>query len=1144
MEDVATLEQERIFLLRHLLVSPPAHLKIKLPVAAVDPVSELDLRALRIPLQLIKHTAGEQPYEWDLTNAKKLVSVKRSKREKSSVFHRGWSMFAQRFPLRRLPPYAEVLLRQADHNQQAGPHSPTKLLQSSDSSTSAFLLAHTVGATTLRQPSMIHRRRTSSPKHFLVDDEVTASQAVSIAALLQSRRTKSNADEEPLSKYPETPTIETCPVAQCHLMDALQTDTEALHVFVYEHILLAASLFLHHRASNLASAVLNVFRPALGVSDAQHKSSMLKLATAEQRPLLELSTSPEALKFESVVLDNTNNGIPLVTMALWRRVVAEAASPSPRQRSEEESPAAKLVALSHAASDGSLPPTAAALILATALQCTLTSSLDREAAKTPSHPAAVGDVIVLLQKALGLDDDVVPFCRIHALMLAQRSLLCIQSSQSKSTLIQTNFFSSLVEMLPFLVVSGIEDAPLEGTVLYKVFVLQEVVETSLALVQWLEALDDDTLCTSICQAFCATCTAVPPAFLSVYISCNGVPLRATAKAPDSALMELLSHFVGAALLRELGDPEDWLDPSKPVTTLLALADASNEQPLRFVKIFSEILPQADALVVPMLVRIASYLFGLFWGRSAKEAASSTMPDQFLEGTRAFYFRVAYRLPDDVKCCLAVMELVKDAVTTYLSWMQPLYERHINCTAEETNELLADVCARNWGADDESNVLALQRVFDKLLEAMIPLHFAVLVNMDAVFQRFLVVAVSTVGKLAQHICGPLLLTPVEVMERDAPEAFVPKGVTLVPPSTPMSCYPLKLGVCKQCVVRAGKLKPTVQGFSQLEALSRLKYLHTLRRNLQTLVETFYASVWLSALFKGSPKRSMQASASSRSLDASVGASAEVSVSAALRSPTIQVLKSLVEEALGNMQRFCSSIAETVALKIVHYGALHQDIQDKLLKIDLKFYRQYKHDKKFLMAEGKNAAMKPLYPSFTMEHVLDHIVKELHLLMQYVDTPETVVRINAHIYAHLASIFAFILLDGGDERFYYPEQSTALAADLTLIENFFTKNVPDLTDDSDKDDDEVESLWSVLTARDAVESSRWWERGNFVVDSLRTILSTVFPMSSEDLLNGTETSLPYNSLKEISEESAWCRFVVRRILLHRKDAAAKKFARSVA
>ncbi|CUG06364.1 Hypothetical protein, putative [Bodo saltans] len=664
-----------------------------------------------------------------------------------------------------------------------------------------------------------------------------------------------------------------------------------------------------------------------------------------------------------------------------------------------------------------------------------------------------------------------------------------------------------------------------------------------------DSINNESLALSLCQAFCASCTVLPSAFLSVHIRCNGAPL-VCGKAADSTLMELLSHYVGGAVLKELGDPDVWLDPSEPLSVAISHVDAACMRPTPFLRVWSEYLPQAEALVVPMLVQIVSYVFGLYWGRSANEELSAAVPPQFVDGIKSLYFRIASKLPDDVRTYIGLLDMIRDAVDKSLAWLVPLYERHVNLASETLNSVIAWNSANGrWSDDCSDSDGALQKVFDALEEATIPLRFPLGSNLESIFQRSLVAAVSAVGRTAQQICGPFILPSIEDQEKETPELFhsivqttptdshapggttnargsFTPGTTAAPIST-LHYYPLDLGICKQHLIRATKLKPTLQGASPLDVLSRMKYLQRLRINLETFIETFYVSVWCASIFHKAIHSAIHASpcrergrpigddlASPRTQAASKRALTD--------EPTIMVLKSVVEEALHNINRFYGNLAETLALRIVHYGSLHNEMHDKFLKLDIRFYRAHKYDKRFLAAEGKNAHLRPLYPQ-----------------------QRSRLSASARTFTHtLPPSIRFLILDGGDERWFAPDQSKALLADVEMMESFLTKNIPDCSVGRHLSS-EAATLWEHISAKDALEASKCKLSPNAVVRSLRNVLEVLFPVSSEELVHGGEgvPALVCNVLCACLPYSPFCRYLVRRILCHRKDQTAKKFVKSL-
>jgi hypothetical protein len=1180
---------ERQFLLAHFLCNPPSHVNVVWPPGVErGDARALDIDRITIPSDMYlkgrSDRTADAPITIDLAGYTK--SSRRGKRgatRPNSVFAQGWKKFSQDFPLRSLPPFAEESLRRLDlvgnpsptfRSTRAVLHTREGSGHSSDGSTS---MQNSLVPPMKFTSTVIHRRKlssggdgTSSP--LLTHTTVTLTQ---LAGLKKKR--PSDASGGVPRVYPTTSNIEFITVAHSPALEALELEGDFLNNLVYYFVLLSTSLLMSRDARDLAPQVLRHLRPALGIADTHHAAAMLSLVHKDQRGSVETTTDVSKLTFQQVLL----NDMPCTAMDVWIRAASGAESPNSPVSGDAVEEAEYNFAVSaqrflqicaHASAvptmDDSpvtvLPPVVAAVLYAGALQC-LYFSIDPQSTQAVEERDVVR-LLATLQRSLGIPDHLVPYCRLHGLILALRTLLGgTMHLEARGELIHTNFFTTMAELLSYLDTEGLEDAPITEYNLYKVYVLQETVDSSLGLMELFDSISNDALALSLCQAFCAACTVLPPAFLSVHIRCNGIPLIC-GKAGDSTLMELLSHYVGGAVLKELGDPDVWLDPTEPLSVAIAHVDAACMRPTPFLRVWSEYLPQAEALVVPMLVQIVSYVFGLYWGRSANEELSAAVPPQFVEGIRSLYFRIASKLPEDVRTYIGLLDVIREAVDKSLAWLVPLYERHVNVASETLSGVIAMNAANaKWGGDGEESDKALQKVFDCLEEAIIPLRFPLGTNLESIFQRSLVAAVSAIGRTAQQICGPFVLPSIEDQEKETPELFHPISSTsadahpaaaatnargsLTPvaaaPTSTLHYYPLDLGICKQHLIRATKLKPMLQGASPLDVLSRMKYLHWLRRDLETFVETFYLTVWCASIFRKALNAAIYSPCRDRGR--STGDDPAHSPEAAKRpftdEPTIMVLKSVVEEALHNINRFYGNLAETLALRVVHYGSLHNEMHEKLLKLDIRFYRAHKYDKRFLAAEGKNAHLRPLYPQYTMDTVLDGVERELHAFVRQSPAAETIVRISAYIYAHLTSLYTFIILDGGDERWFYPDQSKALLADVDMMESFLTKNIPDCSVERHHGD--VGTLWDHISTEYAIESCKWFDSGNAVVRSLRSILGVLFPVSSEDLVHGGEGVPAFHTLQETRTEgeTPFCRYLVRRILCHRKDQTAKKFVKSL-
>ncbi|CUG06363.1 Hypothetical protein, putative [Bodo saltans] len=249
----------------------------------------------------------------------------------------------------------------------------------------------------------------------------------------------------------------------------MELEVDFLNNVVYYFILLSTSLLMSRDARDLAPQVLRLFRPALGIVDAHHAAAMLSLVSKDQRATVETTTDATKLKFNQVLL----NDLPCTSMDVWIRAAEGAESPNspvsgdPVEEAEYNfavSAQRFLQICSHASSVATmddtpvavLPPVVAAVLYAGALQC-LYFSID------PQSTSAVpeGDVerlLAVLQRSLGIPDHLVPYCRLHGLILALRNLLgSTMHVEARGELIHTNFFTMMADLLPYLDTKGLAD---------------------------------------------------------------------------------------------------------------------------------------------------------------------------------------------------------------------------------------------------------------------------------------------------------------------------------------------------------------------------------------------------------------------------------------------------------------------------------------------------------------------------------------------------------------------------------------------------------------------------------------------------------------------------------------------------------------
>ena len=119
-----------------------------------------------------------------------------------------------------------------------------------------------------------------------------------------------------------------------------------------------------------------------------------------------------------------------------------------------------------------------------------------------------------------------------------------------------------------------------------------------------------------------------------------------------------------------------------------------------------------------------------------------------------------------------------------------------------------------------------------------------------------------------------------------------------------------------------------------------------------------------------------------------------------------------------------------------------------------------------------------------------------------------KIFSTLLVDLSNCLSKILLTGGDQRWFYVDQHTAISKDLDAVDNYFEeKGIGNQTRSH-----YLSKLYSVVT---------------------------VMSQSTEQLVNGGALCTRYADLPEEATKSVWCKKILRQVLAHRKDKKAKQF-----
>eukprot|EP01063_Lacrimia_lanifica_P000169 TRINITY_DN1006_c3_g1_i2.p1 TRINITY_DN1006_c3_g1~~TRINITY_DN1006_c3_g1_i2.p1 ORF type:complete len:697 (+),score=289.36 TRINITY_DN1006_c3_g1_i2:123-2213(+) len=179
---------------------------------------------------------------------------------------------------------------------------------------------------------------------------------------------------------------------------------------------------------------------------------------------------------------------------------------------------------------------------------------------------------------------------------------------------------------------------------------------------------------------------------------------------------------------------------------------------------------------------------------------------------------------------------------------------------------------------------------------------------------------------------------------------------------------------------------------------------------------------------------------------------------------------------------------------------------LYTVDMAHYKKWKSKDSYTKT---NQHLKPA-TAWSMRSVVDALRKQTMVVPATPTTRATDWSTQAYVHAaqDLSRGLVALLLDGGDKRWFYPEQHAALEEDLVLLKQFFLgAGVP----------------------RDAVAAH---------FGRVSTVVSAMMSQPTQQLIAGGGVCVPFSELPPHAK-GVWSQGTVLQVLAHRKDKQAKAF-----
>lgn len=875
--------------------------------------------------------------------------------------------------------------------------------------------------------------------------------------------------------FPEPVTLTCAQFVPKNLFAPLLDDMATFQALVYDCVLLGCHLFLTTEGQRLAAEVLDMMRPALGISASAHSDAIRGLAVPQLAQHVQASPRVADVAAHPAMTLPTEAEPMLRSLEYQRKLLmAKTGGPQFLKRTAlvVDAPCAQdSVAGKRAAP---FPFLVRALIFAGVL-----SPLYHDDPTFAVDSEDLADTIATMKRRLVISDEVGHICRVHSILLQHAALHDGGSGQQEQQQQVQDDSDDTAQHLFEQLIAAVAELDDEAAVArssngaassvealqYRNFVLLRVLDLCAERFVHFDTVQEPAAFLRYCRLFVATCTAGGVAFLD---QCFGHVVGSLSAAPSAnyVVMFLLSQVLCAPLYRELHDSRDTLTADIALEQLVETVIGTYDGVAPYAKLMAEVVPNAAGLVLPGIVRMLSPALFVHW--RAEYESGSGVPLNLLPITQLIYNAVS-KLAAPHLANKAVMANVHSAVED-LDWVSALLLRRVTAVGAELEKLfeslMMGVC---WyectlGKAPHSSSLDLFAMFHQLLP---PLNACVAPMTNQLMGQYVNSCSRVLNEYINRVAGPLAFgDKIAAWEREVAETggFI--------------------RMHRLCTLKAERLRSFFTQLDLAEAVLRLNTLLDTEQHLHRFVQSICEKHRdLRQLVGGAPLEPGH----------------------------------LLDETLELLERRIGELSEFLAMRVVHH-----DLRPRLSQlyvIDMKWYKAHKHDKK-LLSEDRNGHLIFAHDITikTVTDAIDHALMNFLPLISEVSVREDIV---SHLFAHFAAAYFQIVLEGGDERFFFPEQHEDLFNDVCYVEGFFVAATSQETQNSKK------GPWATAVG---------------MLAAIKVVVMMVMSQPTDVLINGSGadgTVLRFADLPEQSSNSPMSKYIVRCVLAHRKDQTAKKF-----
>ncbi|KAH9597069.1 hypothetical protein LSM04_001764 [Trypanosoma melophagium] len=218
------------------------------------------------------------------------------------------------------------------------------------------------------------------------------------------------------------------------------------------------------------------------------------------------------------------------------------------------------------------------------------------------------------------------------------------------------------------------------------------------------------------------------------------------------------------------------------------------------------------------------------------------------------------------------------------------------------------------------------------------------------------------------------------------------------------------------------------------------------------------------------------------------------------------ENVVRSSGEHLTEIMFTLCEFAAVAIIR-GEIGSLLFEKFMKTDMRLFRNLKTDK-IPMAERRHFPRE--FPDVTMKFILLKLESSLVVFTEHLTDSAIVREVRTRALLHFVAALFYVYLEGSQDRFFCPEEGESILEDLGSVDAFI------LSFQSSGD----QKYRPIAHVRE-------------LLHNLRQIVRYCFSQTTSVLIDGGEGVPPFAQLPETSGTSPWCKYIVRRVLEHRKD-----------